>query len=173
MISQVSRCAWTTRRGFRGLEGVGSEREVRSRPRATYRTRSPAAATEVLKGSCTPNIPRASTSHGPSIRVGRPCRPGTRLNPAMEHTDSIEQGGNYREQGRLISLLRDLTESDRALLEWRIVDGWDCAAIARRLGIPRADLVKRVHRIQTDVRLKARALGAGEVKLDIAATMTV
>ena len=38
-------------RGFRGLEGVGSEREVRSRPRATYRTRSPAAATEVQKAA--------------------------------------------------------------------------------------------------------------------------
>ena len=86
----------------------------------------------------------------------------------MEHTDSIEQGGNYREQGRLISLLRDLTESDRALLEWRMVDGWDYAAIARRLGIPRADLVKRVQRIRTDLRRKEKALGAGETQFDIA-----
>ena len=91
----------------------------------------------------------------------------------MEHTYGIEQGGNYREQGRLISLLRDLTEPDRALLESRLVDGWDYATIARRLGIPRADLVKRMHRIQTDLRRKARALGAGEVKLDIAALLTV
>jgi len=87
----------------------------------------------------------------------------------MHHTYGIEQGGNYREQGRLISLLRDLTQPDRALLEWRMVDGWDYAAIARRLGIPRADLVKRVHRIQTDLRRKERALGAGETRFDLAA----
>ena len=87
----------------------------------------------------------------------------------MEHTYGIEQGGNYVEQGGLISLLRDLTEPDRALLESRLVDGWDYAAIARRLGIPRADLVKRVHRIQTDLRRKARALGAGETPFDPAA----
>ena len=77
------------------------------------------------------------------------------------------------EQGRLITLLRDLTEPDRALLEARIVDGWDYAAIARRLGIPRADLVKRVQRIRTGLRRKAKALGAGETKLDIAALVTV
>ena len=83
----------------------------------------------------------------------------------MEHTYGIEQGGNYREQGRLISLLRDLTEPDRALLEWRIVDAWDYTTITRRLGIPRADLVKRVQRIRTDLRRRAKALGAGETKL--------
>jgi DNA-directed RNA polymerase specialized sigma24 family protein len=87
----------------------------------------------------------------------------------MEHTYGIEQGGNYVEQGGLISLLQDLTEADRALLESRIVDGWDYATIARRLGIPRAELVKRVHRIQTDLRRKARALGAGETPFDPAA----
>src|ERR1039457_174800 len=168
MISQVSRCAWTTRRGFRGLEGVGSEREVRSRPRATYRTRSPADATEVLKGSCTPNIPRASTSHGPSIRVGRPCRPGTRLNPAMEHTDSIERDAEYVERRRRCALVRELPQPDRVLLEWRVVDGWDYAEIALHLGIPRADLVKRVQRIRTDLRRKEKALGAGETQFDIA-----
>ena len=54
-----------------------------------------------------------------------------------------------------------------------MVDGWDYTTIARRLGTPRADLVKRVQRIRTVLRRKARALGAGEVKLDIAATMIV
>ena len=91
----------------------------------------------------------------------------------MHHTYGIEQGGNYREQGRLISLLRDLTEPDRALLEWRIVDEWDYTTIARRLGIPRADLVKRVQRIRTGLRRRAKALGAGETRFDLAASMSV
>jgi DNA-directed RNA polymerase specialized sigma24 family protein len=91
----------------------------------------------------------------------------------MEHTYRIEQGGNYREQGRLITLLRDLTQPDRVLLEWRIVDGWDYTTIARRLGIPRADLVKRVQRIRTKLRRKAKALGAGETRIDLAASMPV
>ena len=91
----------------------------------------------------------------------------------MEHTYGIEQGGNYREQGRLISLLWDLTPPDRVLLEWRMVDGWDYAEIALRLGVPRADLVKRVQRIRTDLRRKEKALGGGETKLAIAAFVTV
>ena len=91
----------------------------------------------------------------------------------MEHTYGIEQGGNRTEQGRLISLLRDLTEPDRALLEWRIVDAWDYTTIALRLGIPRADLVKRVQRIRTGLRRRAKALGAGETKLNRAALLTV
>ena len=91
----------------------------------------------------------------------------------MEHTYGIEQGGNYTEQGRLITLLRDLTQPDRVLLEWRIVDGWDYTTIARRLGMPRADLVKRVHQIRTGLRRKAKALGAGETRIDLAASMPV
>ena len=91
----------------------------------------------------------------------------------MEHTYGVEQGGNYVEQGGLISLLRDLTEPDRVLLEWRMVDGWDYATIARRLGIPRADLMKRVQRIRTGLRRKAKELGAGEAQFDLAAPMTV
>src|SRR5665811_617724 len=54
----------------------------------------------------------------------------------MEHTYGIEQGGNYREQGRLISLLRDLTEPDRALLESRLVDGWGLCRHRSSLGHP-------------------------------------
>ena len=91
----------------------------------------------------------------------------------MEHTYGIEQGGNYMEQGRLITLLRDLTEPDRVLLEWRMVDGWGYAEIARRLGIPRADLVKRVQRIRTDLRRRAKALGAGDTRFDLAASIPV
>jgi DNA-directed RNA polymerase specialized sigma24 family protein len=54
-----------------------------------------------------------------------------------------------------------------------MVDGWDYATIARRLGIPRADLMKRVHQIRTKLRRKAKALGAGETKLNRAALLTV
>jgi hypothetical protein len=36
-----------------------------------------------------------------------------------------------------------------------MVDGWDYTAIAFHLGLPRADLVKRVHRI---LRQKAKTL---------------
>ena len=50
-----------------------------------------------------------------------------------------------------------------------MVDGWDYTTIARRLGTPRADLVKRVQRIRTVLRRKARALGAGETSFDPAA----
>ena len=91
----------------------------------------------------------------------------------MEYTDSIEQGDKSTEQGRLITLLRDLTEPDRALLEARIVDGWDYTTIARRLGTPRADLVKRVQQIRTGLRQKAKELGAGEAQFDLAVTMTI
>jgi DNA-directed RNA polymerase specialized sigma24 family protein len=91
----------------------------------------------------------------------------------MEHTYGIERHSEHLERRRCYALVRDLTEPDRVLLEWRIVDGWDYAEIARRLGIPRADLVKRVHRIRTDLRRRAKALGAGETKLDIAALVTV
>jgi len=87
----------------------------------------------------------------------------------MEHTDSIERDSEHTERRRRCALLRDLTESDRALLESRLVDGWDYTTIARRLGIPRADLVKRVQRIRTGLRQKAKALGAGESRFDLEA----
>ena len=76
----------------------------------------------------------------------------------MEHTDGIEHDCEYVERHQRRALVRDLTEPDRVLLEWRVVDGWDYAEIAIRLGIPRADLVKRVHRIRTDLRQKAKTL---------------
>ena len=91
----------------------------------------------------------------------------------MEHTDSIERNSEYVERRRRCALVRELPQPDRVLLEWRVVDGWDYAEIAHRLGIPRADLVKRVQRIRTELRRKAKALGAGESKLDIAALVTV
>jgi DNA-directed RNA polymerase specialized sigma24 family protein len=61
---------------------------------------------------------------------------------------------------RLRSLLRDLAVDDRRLLEWRIVDGWHYAGIAVHLGVPRNVLADRVHRLRTDVRRKAKAVGA-------------
>jgi DNA-directed RNA polymerase specialized sigma24 family protein len=87
----------------------------------------------------------------------------------VEHTNSKERDSEYVERCRRYALVRDLTEPDRALLEARIVDGWHYDIIALRLGVPRADLVKRVHRIRTDLRRRAKALGVGETKLDIAA----
>ena len=87
----------------------------------------------------------------------------------MDHTNSIGRDSEHTERRRRCALLRDLTESDRVLLEWRMVDGWDYATIASLLSIPRADLMKRVHRIRTGLRRKAKALGAGETRFDLAA----
>jgi DNA-directed RNA polymerase specialized sigma24 family protein len=61
---------------------------------------------------------------------------------------------------RLRVLLQDLTVDDRILLECRIVDGWRYADIALRLGVPGHVLADRVRRLRTDLRRKARALGA-------------
>jgi len=58
-------------------------------------------------------------------------------------------------------LFQELTAEERYLLECRIVDGWDYEHIAVRLGVPRADLVKRMRRMRTELRRKAKALGAG------------
>ena len=77
------------------------------------------------------------------------------------------------ERRRRCALVRELPQPDRVLLEWRIVDGWDYVEIALRLGVPRADLVKRVQRIRTDLRRKEKALGAGEARFDLAASMPV
>ena len=76
----------------------------------------------------------------------------------MQHTYGIERDSEHMERRRRCALLQDLTEPDRILLEWRMVDGWDYTAIAFHLGLPRADLVKRVHRIRTDLRQKAKTL---------------
>jgi DNA-directed RNA polymerase specialized sigma24 family protein len=61
---------------------------------------------------------------------------------------------------RLRALLRDLADDDRILLEHRIVDGWRYADIAAHLGVTRDALVDRVHRLRTDLRRAAKALGA-------------
>ena len=71
----------------------------------------------------------------------------------------MERDSEYLERRRRCALFRDLSQPDRVLLEWRVVDGWDYAEIAFRLGIPRADLVQRVHRIRTGLRRKAKELG--------------
>ena len=85
----------------------------------------------------------------------------------MQQTYGIERDSEYVERRRRCALVRDLTQPDRVLLEWRVVDGWDYAEIALRLGIPRADLVKRVQRIRTDLRRRAKALGADRAALMI------
>jgi len=57
---------------------------------------------------------------------------------------------------------RNLAPDDHRLLECRIVDGWRYADIATRLGVPRNTLVDvdRMHRLRTDLRRKAKVLGA-------------
>ena len=61
---------------------------------------------------------------------------------------------------RLRALLRDLRADDRRLLECRIVDGWHYTDIAVHLGVPRDVLADRVLRLRTDLRRKAKVLGA-------------
>jgi DNA-directed RNA polymerase specialized sigma24 family protein len=61
---------------------------------------------------------------------------------------------------RLRVLLRDLGADDRRLLECRIVDGWQYGDIAVHLGVPRDALADRVRRLRTDLRRKAKTLGA-------------
>jgi DNA-directed RNA polymerase specialized sigma24 family protein len=61
---------------------------------------------------------------------------------------------------RLRALLRDLADDDRILLECRIVDGWHYRDIAAHLAVPRDVLIKRVHRLRTDLRREAKTLGA-------------
>ena len=61
---------------------------------------------------------------------------------------------------RLRDLLRNLADDDRRLLEHRIVDGWRYGDIAVHLGVPRDVLADRVHRLRTDLRRKAKAVGA-------------
>ena len=60
----------------------------------------------------------------------------------------------------LRALLRDLADDDRILLECRIVDGWHYGDITAHLGVPRDVLTDRVRRLRTDLRRKAKALGA-------------
>ena len=61
---------------------------------------------------------------------------------------------------RLRALLRDLPVGDRALLESRIVDGWNYGDISAHLAVPRDALADRVRRLRTDLRRKPKALGA-------------
>jgi DNA-directed RNA polymerase specialized sigma24 family protein len=61
---------------------------------------------------------------------------------------------------RFRALIRILDPADRLLLECRIVDAWDYADIATRLGVPRADVVRRVHHLRTQLRRQAKTLGA-------------
>jgi DNA-directed RNA polymerase specialized sigma24 family protein len=61
---------------------------------------------------------------------------------------------------RLRALIWDLRADDRILLECRIVDGWHYGDIAVHLGVPHDVLADRVRRLRTDLRRKARAMGA-------------
>jgi DNA-directed RNA polymerase specialized sigma24 family protein len=61
---------------------------------------------------------------------------------------------------RLRALLRDLRADDRRLLDCRIVDGRQYIDIAAHLAVPHGVLTDRVRRLRTDLRRKAKALGA-------------
>ena len=61
---------------------------------------------------------------------------------------------------RLRALLRDLAPDDRRLLECRIVDGWRYRDITVHLGVPHDVLADRVRRLRTNLRRKAKILGA-------------
>ena len=61
---------------------------------------------------------------------------------------------------RLRALLLDLAPDDSRLLECRIVDGWRYRDIAAHLGVTRDVLADRVRRLRTDLRRKAKVLGA-------------
>jgi DNA-directed RNA polymerase specialized sigma24 family protein len=61
---------------------------------------------------------------------------------------------------RLRALLGELNPDDRRLLECRIVDGWHYGDIAVHLAVPRDALADQVRRMRTDLRRKAKALGA-------------
>ena len=74
---------------------------------------------------------------------------------------------------QLRALLRNLAVDDRRLLECRIVDGWRYGEIAVHLGVPHDVLTDRIRRLRTDLRRKAKALGVGKVKLNLAALMIV
>jgi DNA-directed RNA polymerase specialized sigma24 family protein len=60
---------------------------------------------------------------------------------------------------RFRDLLQDLRADDRALLESRIVDGWNYGDISAHLAVPRDVLADRVRRLRTDLKRKAKALG--------------
>ncbi len=57
---------------------------------------------------------------------------------------------------RLRALLGELSDRDRFLLEARIVDGWDYAEIAARVGVPHPALIQRVREIRAELRRKAK-----------------
>lgn len=59
---------------------------------------------------------------------------------------------------RLRGLIRELPSEDRFLLECRIVDGWNYADIAARVGMPNAVLVQRVREIRAELRRKAKTM---------------
>ena len=74
---------------------------------------------------------------------------------------------------RLRALLGELTAEDRRLLEYRIVDGWDYDDVAIHLRTTRDVLVNRVRRLRTELKRKAKALGAVERRAGVEAAQVV
>src|ERR1035437_1075063 len=61
---------------------------------------------------------------------------------------------------RLRALLGELNPGDRTLLDCRIVDGWRYGDIAAHISVTRDVLADRLRRLRTDLRRKAKPLGA-------------
>ena len=64
---------------------------------------------------------------------------------------------NITRQDQLLDLVQHMNEFDRVLLECRVVDGWSYHDIAVHLSAAPDVLVRRMQRLRSDLRQKAKA----------------
>lgn len=76
------------------------------------------------------------------------------MNAVMTSFADSESGGELPRSLLLRRQIRELSEHDRFLLGMPVVDGWDYADIAARVGMPRAALLQRVREIRAELRRK-------------------